>query len=310
MQLLSSTHNEVTLKCHVEGSSGDGMLEIEWFRNSEKLSTLKNIELQQNRLIIRQPSAADSGLYRCIASNAAGRAMSKKGYVLQWSNNKSGSLERDSVSFTSSSCIPRLKKNQKLPIEAKNQIFLCRGKRGGQTSEDKLPAATDITITKGPADKQVKENEPIEMVCLHSVPEKYHQGQLRWRKDGKIFRMVELGASATTSMSTPTETGKELALREDTRIVLNRSNGSLLFSNVFANDAGQYVCQIYVEGLRPITSEPAELQVIEQLKFMPQPTSKNLELGSVGKVHCKAQGTPSPNVKWIRVSRSCMPQVE
>uniref|UniRef100_A0A0K8U9L3 Tyrosine-protein kinase-like otk n=3 Tax=Bactrocera latifrons TaxID=174628 RepID=A0A0K8U9L3_BACLA len=308
VQLLSSNHNEVTLKCHVEGTSGDGMLEIEWFRNSEKLSTLKNIELQQNRLIIRQPSAEDSGLYRCIASNAAGRAMSKKGYVLKWSNNKSGSFERDSTRFTSSSCIPRLKKNQKLPIEAMNQIFLCRGKRGDQTIEDKLPAATDVTITKGPVSKQVKENEPTEMICLHSVPEKYHQVQLRWRKEGKIFRMVELGASATTSMSAPTETGKELAPREDTRIVLNRSNGSLLFSNVFASDAGQYVCQIYVDGLRPITSEPAELQVIEQLKFMPQPTSKNLELGSVGKVHCKAQGTPSPNVKWIREPGAQLPE--
>ncbi|XP_011184428.2 tyrosine-protein kinase-like otk [Zeugodacus cucurbitae] len=308
VQLLSSNHNEVTLKCHVEGSSGDGMLEIEWFRNSEKLSTLKNIELQQNRLIIRQPSAADSGLYRCIASNAAGRAMSKKGYVLQWTNSKGGSPERDSDSFTSSSCIPRLKKNQKLPIEAMNQIFLCRGKRGGQTAEDKLPPATDVTITNGPANKQVKENEPIELLCSHSVPEKYRQVQLRWRKDGKIFRMVELGTTTATSMSNPTETGKELTLREDTRIVLSRSNGSLLFSNVFASDAGQYVCQIYVEGHRPSTSEPAELQVIEQLKFMPQPTSKNLELGSVGKVHCKAQGTPSPNVKWIREPDGQLPE--
>ncbi|XP_036333186.1 tyrosine-protein kinase-like otk isoform X2 [Rhagoletis pomonella] len=319
VQLLSGNRNEVTLKCHVEGSSGDGMLEIEWFRNSEKLSTLKNIELQQNRLIIRQPHAADNGLYRCIASNAAGRAMSKRGYVLQWSNAANGLPERaivggsdggrsSSAAFTTSSCLPRLKKNQKLPIEALNQVFLCRGKRGGQTGEDKLPAVIDVTITKGPASKRVKENEPLELLCAHSVPEKYHQVQLRWRKDGKVFRTVEIGDTAAASTSTPTESGKELTMREDSRLVLSRSNGSLLFTNVFASDAGQYVCQIYVEGHRPITSEPAELQVIEQLKFMPQPTSKNLELGSVGKVHCKAQGTPPPQVKWIRDSYGQLPE--
>ncbi|XP_053961875.1 tyrosine-protein kinase-like otk [Anastrepha ludens] len=310
VQLLSGNRNEVTLKCHVEGSSGDGMLEIEWFRNSEKLSTLKNIELQQNRLIIRKPNAADSGFYRCIASNAAGRAMSKKGYVLQWSNIDGGLPERaiigggrnGNTAFTSSKCIERLKKIQKLPMEIMNEMLLCRGKRGGQMGEDKLPPITDVIIREGPASKHVKENEPIELVCSHSVPQKYRQVQLRWRKDGKGFRMMELGAATTASTSTPTDTAKELTMREDSRIVLSRTNGSLLFNNVFASDAGQYVCQIYVEGHRPITSEPGELQVIEQLKFVPQPTSKNLELGSVGKVHCKAQGTPPPQVKWIRES--------
>lgn len=29
--------------------------------------------------------------------------------------------------------------------------------------------------------------------------------------------------------------------------------------------------------------------------------NKNLELGSVGKVHCKAQGTPPPLVHWERI---------
>lgn len=45
-----------------------------------------------------------------------------------------------------------------------------------------------------------------------------------------------------------------------------------------------------------------ELKIIEQLKFVPQPTSKHLELGQIGKVHCKVQGTPTPQVKWIKVN--------
>lgn len=42
------------------------------------------------------------------------------------------------------------------------------------------------------------------------------------------------------------------------------------------------------------------LSITANLRFTPKPpTSKNLELGSVTKIHCKAQGTPSPTVHWI-----------
>lgn len=38
--------------------------------------------------------------------------------------------------------------------------------------------------------------------------------------------------------------------------------------------------------------------IIETLKFSPPPVSKKLELGSETKLHCKAQGTPHPIVRW------------
>lgn len=34
------------------------------------------------------------------------------------------------------------------------------------------------------------------------------------------------------------------------------------------------------------------------MKFNPKPTSRNLELGTLAKVHCRANGTPMPVVKW------------
>lgn len=34
------------------------------------------------------------------------------------------------------------------------------------------------------------------------------------------------------------------------------------------------------------------------MKFTPPPVNKKLELNSVAKVHCKAQGTPTPLVHW------------
>lgn len=271
-------------------------MNIEWFRNSEKLTTSKNIKLQENHLVIKNPSIYDNGLYRCIASNSAGRAMSKKGFVLKWSGTEENSA---------SGCIPRFKKNQKsLTASGSPNIFLCRGKRGGGVSTaSTLKTIADISFDRHPPTKQVvKENDPIELPCSYNLPEKYKNTaavQLRWRKDGKVFRQTELGISTSTTA----EPNMESMLREDSRIILNRSNGSLIFASVVASDAGQYVCQIYVDGHNPITSETGELQVIEQLKFVPQPTSKNLELGSIGKVHCKAQGTPTPQVKWISVSK-------
>lgn len=38
----------------------------------------------------------------------------------------------------------------------------------------------------------------------------------------------------------------------------------------------------------------------ERLKFVPSPVSRNLELGSNTKVHCKAKGSPPPIVRWIK----------
>lgn len=161
---------------------------------------------------------------------------------------------------------------------------------------------TNVGITQGPNGRTtVKEQSPIQMPCVYQLPDSYRQSNsvtLRWRKDGKALRQVELGlASSTTS-----EPQLETMLREDARLTLNKETGSLHFASVLASDAGVYQCQLLVEGQSAVTSGSGTLEVIEQLKFMPQPTSKNLELGSVSKVHCKAQGTPPPQVKWMRVS--------
>lgn len=47
-----------------------------------------------------------------------------------------------------------------------------------------------------------------------------------------------------------------------------------------------------------------EVNVIEKLKFVPPPTSKGLEIGSPGKIHCKVQGTPTPQIQWTKVKNS------
>ncbi|XP_023037884.1 tyrosine-protein kinase-like otk [Drosophila willistoni] len=311
VQLLGSNRNELLLKCHVEGASGNEALQIEWYRNSAKLSSWQNIELDEHRLLVRQPTGSDDGLYRCIASNAAGRVMSKQGFVYQHQQQQQAGAK----------CLPRLKKNQKfLPESWGKQIFLCRGKRGGNVEAGLAPSPEGLRLVQGPDDQiTIKEGEPATLSCLYEIPAELQNQriQLRWRKDGKLLRQVELGASLPRGMGNPHNghslDGKDALLREDARLVLHKANGTLSFGTVIASDAGQYQCQLQMEGHLAINSSPGILEVIEQLKFMPQPTSKNLELdAAVAKVHCKAQGTPTPQVQWFRdgVNTTLPDQVE
>lgn len=326
--MISNHKDAVILKCNVDGSKD--LLQYEWFRNSEKLNTgVQNIHFDNDKLIIRNPSSFDNGLYRCIATNNAGRVMSKKGYTLKLIDttiNNNNELNNNYNRQMITGCIPRnfLKKNSN-----KNQIqnndndnnkskqFLCRGKRGGDRTLNTNSAIihslssnpsginnNGINIVKHPIKTIAKENDHVELTCKYSnIPNKYKSLSilLRWRKDGKILRQLELGSGTTTTV----EPNMEVMLREDSRISINRQNGSLIFSSVIGSDSGVYDCQILIDGQSNsiISSESAELIVIEQLKFAPQPTSKNLELGTVGKIHCKAQGTPQPQVKWIKVSK-------
>ncbi|XP_035790083.1 tyrosine-protein kinase-like otk isoform X1 [Anopheles albimanus] len=135
---------------------------------------------------------------------------------------------------------------------------------------------------------------------------------VRWRKDGKVIRKWdsagEVGSALTTigSVDEPfggtesSNSGGSSIFRDDARIHVDRTNGSLVFSSVVASDEGSYDCQITNNASEfLVSSTAAELQIISNLRFTPKPpTTKNLELGSIAKIHCKAQGTPAPTVHW------------
>ncbi|XP_064538040.1 tyrosine-protein kinase-like otk [Drosophila montana] len=221
--------------------------------------------------------------------------MSKQGYVYR----------HQASSLGVAKCLPRLKKNQKLPDSWGKQVFLCRGKRGGSGGMDQAlslpPSPEGLRIVQGPNAKLIiKEGDSAALSCLYELPAELQNQrvQMRWRKDGKILRHVELGEALIPGLAL--DYGKDTLLREDGRLVLHKQNGTMSFNSIIASDAGQYMCQIQLEGHAAVNSSPGTLEVIEQLKFMPQPTSKNLELGSLGKLHCKAQGTPTPQVQWLR----------
>ncbi|EDX06695.1 tyrosine-protein kinase-like otk [Drosophila simulans] len=165
----------------------------------------------------------------------------------------------------------------------------------------------DVSISRGPQSSiTIKEQSSLQLPCDYQLPDGYLQKNsviLRWRKDSKTLRQVELGRMDSTTSEPQLET----MLREDSRLALSKDSGALQFNSVLASDAGQYQCQLVIDGSVAASSSSGVLLVIEQLKFMPQPTSKNLELGTLSKVHCKAQGTPAPQVKWMRETQLPLP---
>uniref|UniRef100_A0AAR5QBM0 Tyrosine-protein kinase-like otk n=1 Tax=Dendroctonus ponderosae TaxID=77166 RepID=A0AAR5QBM0_DENPD len=83
------------------------------------------------------------------------------------------------------------------------------------------------------------------------------------------------------------------------RIRVFRNNGTLIILSTQTSDRGEYVCEVITEGVqRTALSKPATISVIEKLRFVPAPVNKKLELDSVAKIHCKAQGTPPPIIRW------------
>ncbi|EAT40388.1 AAEL007876-PA, partial [Aedes aegypti] len=162
-------------------------------------------------------------------------------------------------------------------------------------------------------------DHPVNVVVNESAPAIFNCGfqslvgndsgplVLKWRKDGKVIRKWDNVAADLDGESGPTESS---VYRDDGRIHVDRNNGSLIFNSVIASDEGSYDCQVTNNGSEfLVTSNAAELQIISNLRFTPKPPStKNLELGSFAKIHCKAQGTPTPSVHWtIEGTKSELP---
>ncbi|XP_034234666.1 inactive tyrosine-protein kinase 7-like isoform X2 [Thrips palmi] len=156
-----------------------------------------------------------------------------------------------------------------------NYTCVAENLAGIRSETVRLLVSTPPTITKDPVSMVVGEDEPAVLTC-HFSGMAYPVTTVRWRKDGKT-------------------------LRDDANhIHIEPSNGTLKINSVVSSDRGEYVCLVNTTGFNPIHSKPAQIQVKEKLKFTPQPVNKKMELGSVSKVNCKAQGSTVPTIHWLK----------
>uniref|UniRef100_A0A182WF85 Tyrosine-protein kinase-like otk n=1 Tax=Anopheles minimus TaxID=112268 RepID=A0A182WF85_9DIPT len=317
----------ISLKCHSsqeavsEPLNGDGKpseeTHVEWYRNEQKLTkSSPHIELQRRKLHIKNASAKDNGVYSCllvVVSRTDGSRRialrSTKNYRLKL---KPGTNYGDG----------------KIDCTKNHNVLLCRGKRGDRqlgslADEAMVPAqlqlATErqpsgpVRIVLHPVTTVVNESQPVVFNCGFRITGNDSTGGggfvLRWRKDGKVIRRWDNMAETTTTVTMDEMAGateSSSMFRDDARIHVDRTNGSLVFGSVVASDEGTYDCQITNNASDfLVSSTAAELQIISNLRFTPKPpTSKNLELGSIAKIHCKAQGTPTPTVHWTVVTEA------
>uniref|UniRef100_A0A182MY15 Tyrosine-protein kinase-like otk n=1 Tax=Anopheles dirus TaxID=7168 RepID=A0A182MY15_9DIPT len=343
VQLLKheTDRGSISLKCHsslesvteVIGSDGKPSEEthVEWYRNEVKLTKSAHIELQRRKLHIKNASAKDNGVYSCLLV-VVSRTDGSRRIALRSSKNYRLKLKPGSGYGTVHSVTYAATHTGegKIDCTKNHNLLLCRGKRGDRQLGDEAMApaqlqlateghpfagAAPVRIVLHPVTTVVNESQPVVFNCGYRVTSNESAAGggfvLRWRKDGKVIRRWDNMAEVTTL---PTEdaagsagaTESSSMFRDDARIHVDRTNGSLVFGSVVASDEGSYDCQITNNASDfLVSSTAAELQIISNLRFTPKPpTSKNLELGSIAKIHCKAQGTPAPTVHWTVVTES------
>uniref|UniRef100_A0A146LW09 Tyrosine-protein kinase-like otk n=3 Tax=Lygus hesperus TaxID=30085 RepID=A0A146LW09_LYGHE len=133
-----------------------------------------------------------------------------------------------------------------------------------------LAITVEPEITQHPTDLMVDEGGDALFHCEFAGTHKY--SSVQWFKDGVPVR------------------GPRYIEKQ----------GFLNITGVLPSDQGAYLCQVLTKPFQPAYSRPAQLTVKEKLKFVPRPINTNLELDTVRKVHCRAQGAAPPVIKWIK----------
>lgn len=178
---------------------------------------------------------------------------------------------------------------------------MCRGKRGDDNNV--IRAARNIQFVKHPSDVTIHEGHSVILDCMYKTESSNRNQVIKWRKDGSIFRHLDLSKALF-------EGPEKIFGRDNSRILISKENGSLIFNHTQAGDSGIYDCIVTNndDDGSEVNSNAAKLVIIAKLKFNPKPVGKTLERGSLGKIHCKAQGTPNPKITWIRQDKSQLPE--
>lgn len=307
----------IILKCRVDGNHLD---KIEWFKDGKPL---KSVGL----LIIHNPTQNNNGNYKCRAYNVAGMTESEPFHV----EIQPYHIEQTAHnSFHSSELF--CESADMLDNQIEKRALVCRYKHNSARLHRKRSTTEVGSGLSSSKQRKLKidEDDSVTMHCDFShLDRKANQLSVRWKKDNKLIRQFRLNApNHDVSNEKPFENP---LIRDDSRITTDPKNGSIKINSTIPSDSGVYevsaacVADIirrltkyrsaYLSALCPfflfqctihrnenaiLSVQVSDLLVIEKLKFAPPPTSKGLEIGSVGKIHCKVQGTPTPQISWER----------
>ncbi|XP_021932261.1 inactive tyrosine-protein kinase 7-like isoform X2 [Zootermopsis nevadensis] len=156
-----------------------------------------------------------------------------------------------------------------------NYTCVAENMAGTRMASFKLVVSTPPNIVSDPLSMSVEEGAIASLGCqFHAMA--HPVTMVLWRKNGKLIS------------------------EDGSRIKMNRSNGTLVISEIELDDHGNYSCLVNTTGFKPVHSKPATVLVKERLKFSPRPVNKKLELGSSARVYCKAQGALPPVIKWFK----------
>lgn len=284
----SSKSNNLMLKCQITGA---GISIITWYKDNIKIKESPKIEISADELNIRHPSVDDSGSYRCVVYNGRKRVESdsidvsmanaddhkRSNLCPNWYVNAIPAATLLKVSATNNHNVRRVRS---LADNRAIQI-LCRSKRDGGAKKDTIKIESGNQVTLNCNMKNVDGSGPL---------------KVNWNKDGKYYRH----AIIVDSDDMPEQMDDSIN-NNHSRVSVSAKNGSLIISAAIPLDGGQYECNVIGSDNTQISSRHMRLDVTEALKFAPPPTSKHVELGTMARVHCKVQGTPTPSVRWIKV---------
>ncbi|XP_071450356.1 inactive tyrosine-protein kinase 7 [Hetaerina americana] len=174
--------------------------------------------------------------------------------------------------------------------------YSCVAKNTAGTTRTSIKVIVSVLpkIEIGPIDLAVEEGQWAMLPCSFKGSS-YPATKVKWLREGATVVVTgshPTPSSASGAMGVPSS--------PTPRVRAHINNGSITFSPSHPGDTGRYQCSVEAHGYPPILSSIATFVVKERLKFLPRPVNKRLELGSLGKLYCKAQGATPPGVRWMK----------
>lgn len=300
--LKSHQSSTIVLRCRVNGNR---LHEVYWFKDNQPIQLDASTEIisKSHRLTIHHPKKSHSGSYKCLARNTIGIIESDPYRIEIYEDNHSNALHT-----------PLVCADLNTKFSSNGNILLCRRNRSSRSVSSHRKRSASAVAADEPSNhhpdalqkpnrKRIStgEGDLAVLNCdLKHLDRRSPEIGVRWKKDGKLIKQSNLNEQ-TDDIANVNPMENPL-FRADGRIIMHSKNGSLIIAQTIPSDAGIYECSIFKNNDATQKSvQVTELTVVEKLKFAPPPTSKGLEMGTIGKIHCKVQGTPTPQIHWTKV---------